>query len=410
MTMDYPIFELGDLCDVSIGRTPPRNEFKWFNQDSQSYKWVSIKDMGKSGKYLYNTSETITVEGQKEFNIPVVPNNTVILSFKLTLGRVAITGNEAMLTNEAIAQLPIKNESVLNKDYLYYYLKNFNYDTLGNTSSIATAVNSKTIKKLPIVVPPYGKQLEIVSVLTEIDEKIETSQKINSRLEEQAQTIFRNWFVELAPFAKNETFETECGVIPKNWKIGPASDFFEINIGKTPPRAESKWFLHTKESNGNIWTSISDMGSCGMYISDSKEYLTDEAVKNFNVIIVPIGTVLLSFKLTIGRVCIANESLTTNEAIARFLMPDESYTPFVYLYLKQFNYDTLGSTSSIATAINSKIIKNMPFFMPEKNVIVQFYDIVNPLFELIKNRCKEIKELSELRDSLISKLVPTFNQ
>lgn len=152
------------------------------------------------------------------------------------------------------------------------------------------------------------------------------------------------------------------------------------------------------------------MGACGMYISDSKEYLTDEAVKNFNVIIVPKGTVLLSFKLTIGRVCIANEPLTTNEAIARFLMPDESYTPFVYLYLKQFKYGTLGSTSSIATAINSKIIKNMPFFMPDKYVIEQFYDIVNPLFELIKNRCKEIKELSDLRDSLMSKLVPTFNQ
>ena len=127
--MDFPIYELGDLCNISIGRTPPRNEFKWFNQETQSYKWVSIKDMGKCGKYIYSTSETITREGQREFNIPIVPQNTVILSFKLTVGRVAITGDEPMLTNEAIAHLVIKDENILNKEYLYYYLKNFNYDT-----------------------------------------------------------------------------------------------------------------------------------------------------------------------------------------------------------------------------------------------------------------------------------------
>ena len=407
--MNFPIFELGDLCDVSIGRTPPRNEFKWFNQETLSYKWVSIKDMGKSGKYICNTSETISIEGQKEFNIPIVPINTVILSFKLTIGRVAITGNELMLTNEAIAQLPIKDETLINKEYLYYYLKNFNYDTLGNTSSIATAVNSKTIKKLPVVVPPYKKQLEIVSVLIDLDKKIATSQEINSNLEEQAQTIFHNWFVDLTPFASLETYETECGVIPKKWKFGSASDFFEINIDKTPPRAESKWFKKIKDPNCNVWTSISDMGSCGMFISDSKEYLTDEAIKQFNVIMVPKGTVLLSFKLTIGRICIADEILTTNEAIARFVMPNDYYIPFVYLYLKQFKYGTLGSTSSIATAINSKIIKNMPFFMPDEQVIEQFYEVVNPLFELIKNRCQEIQTLSDLRDSLMAKLIPTFN-
>jgi type I restriction enzyme S subunit len=152
------------------------------------------------------------------------------------------------------------------------------------------------------------------------------------------------------------------------------------------------------------------MGSCGMYISDSKEYLTNEAIKNFNIITVPKGSVLLSFKLTVGRVCIADKNLTTNEAIARFLMPKDFYTPFVYLYLKQFKYRTLGSTSSIATAINSKIIKNMPFFLPDEDIIKQFYNAINPLFELINNKCQEIKALSDLRDSLMKKLIPTLNK
>ena len=120
---------------------------------------------------------------------------------------------------------------------------------------------------------------------------------------------------------------------------------------------------------------------------------------------VPVGTVLLSFKLTLGRVAIADAELTTNEAIARFILPNFDYREYTYLYLKQFKYGSLGSTSSIATAVNSKIIKAMPFLMPSKEVMKDFSNIVGLLFDEIKNLNQESTCLATLRDTLLPKLM-----
>jgi type I restriction enzyme S subunit len=178
---------------------------------------------------------------------------------------------------------------------------------------------------------------------------------------------------------------------------------FEINIGKTPPRKESQWFSESKKDN--VWVSISDMGNCGVFISDSSEYLTKEAINRFNVLMVEKDTILLSFKLTIGRVAIADKRLTTNEAIARFILPFDSYREFLYLYLKQYQYASLGSTSSIATAVNSKTIKNMRLIMPSLDIIESFSSKTKPLFEQIRISLQESRRLAELRDSLLPRLM-----
>ena len=109
---------------------------------------------------------------------------------------------------------------------------------------------------------------------------------------------------------------------------------FKINIGKTPPRKEQQWF--TNINNGNVkWISISDLGSNEIFIEDSKEYLTKEAISKFNIIVVPEDTILVSFKLTVGRVGISNCELTTNEAVARFYLPKSYFREYTYLSLKK---------------------------------------------------------------------------
>ena len=182
-----------------------------------------------------------------------------------------------------------------------------------------------------------------------------------------------------------------------------ADEYFDISIGKTPPRKEHQWF--TEKPDDVVWVSISDMGNCGMYIEDSSEYLTKEAVEKFNIKVVPAGTVLLSFKLTVGRVAITATALTTNEAIAHFKTDKVIINEYLYCYLKQFNYQSLGSTSSIAVAVNSKIIKGMPFIIPTDHEIADFHDLVSPMFtEILKNQ-RENQRLSALRDTLLPKLM-----
>ncbi|MBR5771743.1 MAG: restriction endonuclease subunit S [Clostridia bacterium] len=174
-------YKLEEIVDLKIGRTPPRKEFHWFNENGVGYKWVSIKDMGLAGRYISDTTEYLTKDAQTNFGIPIVEEGTILLSFKLTIGRLCIT-TDKMLTNEAIAQLPIKDETIVNRDYLYYYLKNYNFSQLGSTSSIATAINSSYLKKMTVDLPAIDRQKRIATILSSIDDKIELNNRINNNL------------------------------------------------------------------------------------------------------------------------------------------------------------------------------------------------------------------------------------
>ena len=187
------------------------------------------------------------------------------------------------------------------------------------------------------------------------------------------------------------------------WSSAKAEDLFDISIGKTPLRKESQWF--SENDNDIVWVSIADMGQSGCFISNSSEYLTPDAVSKFNVKRVPAGAILLSFKLTVGRVAITGCELTTNEAIAHFRMEDSTIREYLYFYLKHFNYQTMGSTSSIATAVNSKMVKAMRIDIPARETLENFHSTVFPMFEQIKQNQQEIQTLAQLRDTLLPKLM-----
>ena len=331
------------------------------------------------------------------------PANTVIVVARGVggCGDVKLLKEPVFLTNLSIS-VSIDSQTCLPIYFYYYHLLN-NLRWL-DSGSAQSQITIEDLKKYTFSIPSLATQHKIASILSSFDDKIAINRRICENLEAQAQALFKHWFIDFAPFKNGKFVESELGMIPEGWRVGRAEDFYTINIGKTPPRAERKWFSESRENN-KIWISISDMGGCGAFISDSKEYLTPEAQSKFNIVMVPVGTVLLSFKLTLGRVAIADAELTTNEAIARFILPSFDYREYTYLYLKQFKYGRLGSTSSIATAVNSKIIKAMPFLMPPKEVIMDFSNIAGKLFDEIKNLNQESTRLSTLRDTLLPKLM-----
>lgn len=190
----------------------------------------------------------------------------------------------------------------------------------------------------------------------------------------------------------------------RNWKCTRADELFEIGIGKTPPRKESEWFSSNPVGNF-VWLSIKDMGELGAYSFDSSEYLTPQAVKDKKIRRVPKGSVLLSFKLTVGRVKIAAVDMTTNEAIAFFASNDPTKLAYLYPFLLTFDYGRLGSTSSIATAINSKTVKAMTITMPDDHTLARFYANVKPLYETIMSNQRENAFLKSLRDNLLPMLM-----
>ena len=295
----------------------------------------------------------------------------------------------ALLSSIAILRC---DKSKILPDFLYYVLRTPSFrqdvkDNYGSGSAIPRII-LKDFKRMMVSYPSLEKQQAIISVLTAIDSKIQANTEINDNLEQQAMALYRQMFVE-----NNNDARRECR----------ADEYFDISIGKTPPRKEAQWF--SMNPTDCIWVSISDMGRCGMYIADSSEYLTHESVDKFNIKVVPDNTVLLSFKLTVGRVAITDGAMVTNEDIAHFKTDKPEINEYLYCYLKDFNYQTMGSTSSIATAVNSKIIKAMPFVIPTDAELVSFHSATAPMFEMIKTRQRENTRLAELRDSLLLKLM-----
>lgn len=288
--------------------------------------------------------------------------------------------------------------------------------------SVQSVFNVKTANSIEIPEFNISEQKTIVALIKGINDKIETNQTMNQTLEKIANSIFKSWFVDFDPVrAKvkgrntglpteisdlfpNELADTKIGKIPRGWEIKSAQDLFDISIGRTPPRKESHWF--TESEKDVPWVSIRDMGDCGTFISKTRESLTHEAVNKHRMHILPIGSVLVSFKLTVGRVSIAAKEVTTNEAIAHFPPSGDFPNPnFVYFYLKGFRYDELGSTSSIATAVNSKMIKAIPFLIAPSELITKFEQIVAPMMKKIRLTSDEILLLSDLRDTLLPKLI-----
>ena len=153
--------------------------------------------------------------------------------------------------------------------------------------------------------------------------------------------------------------------------------------------------------------SIKDMGNAGIYITDSSEYLTKEAVDKFNIRLIPENTVIFSFKLTVGRVSITTTTTTTNEAIAHFKKREDSFltSEYLYLFFKSFNFSRLGNTSSIATAVNSKTIRDIQILCPSKTILDGFQTYMAALFRKIKQQTLENRSLSEIRDTLLPKLL-----
>lgn len=179
---------LGEEFDISIGRTPPRKETQWFSEKSTGKKWISIKDIGNCGVYIKKTSEYLTDEAITKFNIPIIPENTTVLSFKMTVGKLTIT-TEEMLSNEAIAHLKIKEDSELSSEYIYLHLQNLDFNSLGSTSSIVTAINSTIIKNLALIIPDDKTLKEFQNVIDSIFLKIKNNTATIQTLKQTRDTL-----------------------------------------------------------------------------------------------------------------------------------------------------------------------------------------------------------------------------
>lgn len=393
--------KLGELYSVHNGLSKGRQFFgsgypfltfsnvfnNWFlPEELESLVQSSEKErqtcsIKKGDVFITRTSETMDELGMSSVALKDYPNATYN----------GFTKRLRPLTDEVIPE------------YIGYYLRSpkfrgkfMAFSTMTTRASLA----NDDLLSMEVDIPEKAIQQRIATILSRYDSLIENYQKQIKLLEESAQRLYKEWFIDLR-FPGHENTKIVDGV-PEGWEKKKAMDFFIMSIGKTPPRAEKEWF--TISPSDVPWVSISDMKDI-MFVNETNEHLTKEACEKFNVKIVPEGTILLSFKLTVGRVSIADIPVCTNEAIAHFRKDGTNWREYTLLYLRAFNYDSLGNTSGISKAVNSTIIKNMPFLLPPEILLNAFSDKVTSTFNNIRNFSSQIRHLTEARNRLLPKLM-----
>ncbi|WP_338920758.1 restriction endonuclease subunit S [Pseudomonas silesiensis] len=311
--------------------------------------------------------------------------------------------------------------------FFYYFFKSPQGKELIQSiakQTAATSITATDLIGLDVPCPDLAEQHKVSGFLHALDDRITLLRETSATLEAIAQALFKSWFVDFDPVrAKAEGLEpegldmataalfpdsfeeSELGLVPRGWLASTLDDISDVGIGKTPPRKEAHWFSESPDDMR--WVSIRDMGSSGAFLTETSEYLTADAVSRFNVRRVPDNTVLLSFKMTIGRVAITSGEMTTNEAIAHCKITEQSplASEYIYLHLRQFDYSTLSSTSSIADAVNSKTVKAISILIPDADVAAAFQRTVSVIFDRVKTVQQQAKALTQLRNTLLPRLI-----
>jgi type I restriction enzyme S subunit len=312
-----------------------------------------------------------------------------------------VPADEKYLHNQRIGLINEIDNTRIDKEFIYrlFYTAIVRNEIFGSaTGTKVKHTAPKRIYSIEVEIPPLPTQRKIASILSAYDDLIENNLKRIKLLEEKAFLRYKSEFDFFKP-------SNEINKLPEGWFVKRADEIFKINIGKTPPREQSEWF--NDEDSKVKWVSIKDINNSTVFAFETSETVTEMAARKFNMNVAKEHTVLLSFKLTVGKVAITTENMTTNEAIAHFNIEDESQmcSEYIYFYLKNFPYDSLGSTSSIGTAINSKVVKAMPVLLPPSKVINDYKKDVGNDFNLVQNLLKQNTKLREARDILLPRLM-----
>ena len=283
MREDWDIRLFKDVFDLQMGKTPDRKNFSLFEGDNT---WVSIKDL--DGKYISSSKECISDEAAK--NIKLVKRGTVIMSFKLTVGKTAIAGKD-LYTNEAIMAFNLRNGYDIDASFLYYYLMNYRWEG-SNKAVMGITLNKATISKHKIAIPPKPTQLSIVTELDKLNELIRIKKEQLKDYDTLAQSIFYEMFGDPV-------------VNEKGWEVMSLGDICEITSSKRVFANEyvdmGVPFYRSKEV---IEKSKQLPISVELYISESHY---DKIKSSFGV--PQIGDILVTAVGTIGKIWVVD----TNE-------------------------------------------------------------------------------------------------
>ena len=370
--------KLGEVCEIRIGKTPNRSQTLYWGGD---YPWLSISDM--KGKILCTTKEKITQEAVQKEKMQIVSKGTVVMSFKLSIGKVGILA-ENMYTNEAIANFVVKNNKMLFNEYLYYALQGMNFDSLTDRAVMGKTLNKAKLNNLSIVYNEPFMQQQIVLRLDGVNKLIESRKQQLSELSKLVKSRFNEMF--------GDPVLNDMG-----WDKHALKEFGIWKSGGTPKRNEKEFF------RGNIpWITSGELEH--KYIENSFEKISEKAIECSSAKIIEKGSLLLGMYDTAGlKSSINTRLMSCNQAIA-FAKLDDKITNTIYVYyvIQNLRSMLLNQQRGVRQKnFNLSMIKNIFIPLPPLSLQNEFADFVAKVDKSQLAIQKSLEELETLKKSLM---------
>lgn len=294
------------------------------------------------------------------------------------------------------------NDENWNKKFLYYVLSQdsfFDFMMSGSNGTKMPRGNKKTIPEFLIPDFDIDKQIRIADILSAYDDLIENNQKQIKLLEEGAQRLYKEWFVDLH-FPGYEDVKIVDGV-PEGWSYKRVDDFGEVITGKTPSTSKTEYY------GGNIpFVTIPDMHG-NVFPLVTEKALTKAGANTQKNKYLPINSVIVSCIATVGLVNIAVEPCQTNQQINSVVLYDDNNLYFFYESMKRIKtlLDGIGSNGATMTNVNKTKFSNIHVLYPTEDLVNRYNEFCKPIFDNILALSKEILVSKKARDHLLPKLM-----
>jgi type I restriction enzyme S subunit len=379
---------LQQICEIQIGKTPSRSVPEYWGG---KLPWVTISDFA-AGRTIETTKERITETGAEKSGSKLISQGTLLLSFKLSLGKRAYAGCD-LFTNEAIAALSILDQDITDRDYLYWALASIDYDRLVDRAAKGKTLNKAKLKTIQIPLPPLSEQKRIAAILDAADALRAKRRESLAQLDTLLQCTFLDMFGDCGrpPISIGElTFGD-----PTRFVL--LSGCARLATGHTPDREVLEYW------GGDIpWVSLTDIRDLdGTIATTTGQNVTQRGIENSSAVTLPKGTVCFSRTASIGFVTVMGREMCTSQDFVNWVCGDE-LSPIYLMWALRLSRPYLLSKASGSThkTIYYRHAEQFQVFLPPRDRQHRFATIVESV-ERQKARLRaHLAELDTLFASL----------
>ena len=450
MSCNWPVVSLQEISSRigdGLHGTPKYDE-------TGEYFFINGNNLS-NGKILITDKTKRASQVEFEKHKKELTDRSILVSINGTLGNVALYDGENVFLGKSACYLNVKPN--VNKLYIRYVLESSHFQNYIHslaTGSTIKNVSLKLIRDYTFKLPPANVQEKVSNTLASLDAQIDINRQINQTLEQIAQAIFKSWFVDFEPVkakinalaaggseedallaamqaisGKNkaqltrlqtdnpehynqlrttaELFpsamqDSELGEIPEGWEVKKLSEMVELIGGGTPKKSEPSFW------NGHIcWFSVRDVPESGnIFVIDTLEKITDDGLQRSSTKLLPIGTTIITARGTVGKLALTGTPTAMNQSCYGVISSDESGPYFNYLRLcKAVETLQRNTHGAVFDTITRSTFETVSQPNPGISLRKQFETFVRPQFERIKSNVAQVKILSELRDSMLPKLL-----